>query len=81
MLRKLLPPIPFFLNPRTAFEARYGKAVLLTDCELGIILTALGECNVCEHDEAALAGLFPKLLCALDEDAPYERLPITKGQG
>lgn len=74
------PPasLPYFLSPRDYYEARFGKAVLLTDAELGIILTALGECNPWTDDteDRVAANLFPKLLELILGSSPYESLPI-----
>ena len=63
--------VPFLLSPRTEYEARYGKGVLLTDCELGILISALTESNIRQDDEDAAVTLYIKLFAALDGEPPY----------
>lgn len=54
--------VPYSIQPTTKDEALHGKPLLLTDCEVAALLTALPKvhCN-CDADEECAQRLFVKL--------------------
>lgn len=71
---KKFMPRPYLLTPRDAFEATYGKAVLLTDVMIAQILDALAHAKAqTKEGQEAIACLYGRLMDAWDEDCPYEK--------
>lgn len=76
-------PQPYLIAPTTEYEARYGKPVLLTDCEIGHLLDVLTDAADpgTPDGNAARDALWQKLLASWNTVAPYEReLVVTQAE-
>lgn len=74
-------PRPYLITPKDAFEATYGKAVLLTDVMVAQLLAALKgakEKATTSEGKAAIDLLWTKLFDTWDEDCPYEKDALDK---
>lgn len=67
-------PTPFMLTPQSEYERVHGKPILLTDCEIAVILDAIRASDTSTEDgKLALDNIWRKMMGLWDTPAPYEQ--------
>lgn len=67
-------PKPYLIEPGTEYEARYGKPLLITDCEIGHLLDILLDAPNPRTPDGAAAreAIWAKLMATWRMAPPYE---------
>jgi hypothetical protein len=75
----VLRSVPYLIQPADGFEAQFGKPVLLTDCEIALVLDSL-QAHAAQTSDGigARDRLWNKLLPLWNEEAPYARWPPSQ---